>query len=299
MATDVIDYGKTFTDFWTLGGSAWLQAGESAAQTFADFAKKGYSAFDLHGSLSQASVPDLTGEAAELTRASQAMADLWSAANALSATLMGSLGEQLPAATEVDPTIAATYQKLLDPWAWLAPTSEMDKMLSRMAEGPQLADLWEIERKYALVVQAWIVLRRQSLEHSAVELDGWLSAGHAYADDLKVLPKEARRDTKALVSLWIATANSTLVETQRSERFLETQTALIRATTELKVAQRDLVEYYGERFGFPTRTELDDVHRTVTELRREVRAMRRHQDSTEDSGREDLQDALQSKPEGI
>ena len=75
--------------------------------------------------------------------------------------------------------------------------------------------------------------------------------------------------------MWTDTAKRVLLEAQRSERFLQTQVAQIRASTELRVAQRDLVEYYGERFGFPTRTELDDVHRTVTELRREVRALRR------------------------
>jgi hypothetical protein len=41
------------------------------------------------------------------------------------------------------------------------------------------------------------------------------------------------------------------------------------------MAQHELVEFYGERYGFPTRRELDDVHKTVTELRRELRALRR------------------------
>jgi hypothetical protein len=52
---------------------------------------------------------------------------------------------------------------------------------------------------------------------------------------------------------------------------------MIRATTELRIAQQELVEHFGKQYGFPTRTELDDVHRTVTELRRELRAIRRDQ----------------------
>ena len=77
--------------------------------------------------------------------------------------------------------------------------------------------------------------------------------------------------------LWTETANQQLLETQRSEPFLQTQAAMIRATTELRMAQQELVEHFGKQYGFPTRTELDDVHRTVTELRRELRAMRREQ----------------------
>ena len=44
---------------------------------------------------------------------------------------------------------------------------------------------------------------------------------------------------------------------------------------ELRLAQQELAEFYSEMFGYPTRTELDDVHRTVTELRRELRAFKR------------------------
>jgi hypothetical protein len=66
-----------------------------------------------------------------------------------------------------------------------------------------------------------------------------------------------------------------LLEMQRSEAFLEAQARSIRASTELRMAQHELVEFYGERYGFPTRRELDDVHKSVTELRRELRALRR------------------------
>jgi hypothetical protein len=49
----------------------------------------------------------------------------------------------------------------------------------------------------------------------------------------------------------------------------------LKASTDFRLAQRELAEYYSEMFGYPTRAELDDVHKTVTELRRELRAMKR------------------------
>jgi polyhydroxyalkanoate synthase subunit PhaE len=82
---------------------------------------------------------------------------------------------------------------------------------------------------------------------------------------------------KAVLALWAATANRQLLETQRSEPFLATQAAMIRASTELRMAQQELVEHFGRQFGFPTQAELDDVHRTVTGLRREMRTMQRAQ----------------------
>ena len=78
-----------------------------------------------------------------------------------------------------------------------------------------------------------------------------------------------------MLALWVETANTTLLETQRSEAFLKTQRETLKASTDLRLAQRELAEYYSEMFGYPTRAELDDVHKTVTELRRELRALKR------------------------
>jgi hypothetical protein len=119
-------------------------------------------------------------------------------------------------------------------------------------------------------------LRRRGLEHNAVVLEAWLQAGRSFAEQLtKIEPKPL--NAKAALTLWTEIANQQLLESQRSEPFLQTQAALIRATTELRVTQQELVEHFGKQYGFPTRTELDDVHRTVTELRRELRAMRQEQ----------------------
>jgi hypothetical protein len=109
-------------------------------------------------------------------------------------------------------------------------------------------------------------------------LEAWVRAGREFSDQLaaqKGADADGGLDSKALLALWTETANRQLVETQRSDDFLQTQTAMIRASTELRLAQQELTEHFGKQYGFPTRTELDDVHRTVTELRRELRAIRR------------------------
>jgi hypothetical protein len=62
---------------------------------------------------------------------------------------------------------------------------------------------------------------------------------------------------------------------QRSESFLKSQREMLKSSTDLRLAQRELAEFYSETYGYPTRAELDDVHRTVTELRRELRALKR------------------------
>jgi hypothetical protein len=266
------DYSKAFTDFWTAQGQALINAQEEAAKALAEGMKAAAS-----GKLPMLPdmPPNLSASATDLAQASKSVMDLWTAATAM----CGKLATTIPAKSGGNGIMEATFRKMVDPRSWMGATGEMDDVLGRMAEGPRFADLWEAERRYAGVLQAWMNLRRRGFEHSAVVLEAWLQAGRLFTQQLAAGAGANARglDAKAALALWTATANQQLLETQRSEPFLQTQAAMIRAVTELRMAQQELVEHFGKQYGFPTRTELDDVHRTVTELRRELRAMRREQ----------------------
>ncbi len=276
-----LDYAKAFTSFWTAQGYAMKQAQEQTGKALTE----GMQALAAGTFPTIPGAPtDLSDEVTDLTRAGLSMMEMWSAATAL----YSELATTFPTAGG-DATVEATLHKIIDPRNWMAGTGEMDDVLGRMAEGPRFADLWEVERRYARVLLAWMNLRRRGLEHNAVVLEAWLRAGRRFTEQLagsattyKQAPGPQTAgtqvpDAKAALALWTETANRELLESQRSEPFLQTQAALIRATTELRMAQQELAEHFGKQYGFPTRTELDDVHRTVTELRREMRALRREQ----------------------
>ena len=265
------DYSKPVADFWTAQGQAFMVAQQQAGKALAEGMQTVAS-----GTLpAMPELPtDLSASVADLATAGQSVMEMWSAATAMS----GKLATALPASAAGDTTtVELTFRKMIDPRSWLGATGEIDEVLGRMAEGPRFADLWEVERHYARVLQAWMTVRRRSLEHSAVVLEAWLQAGRRFAEDIAGRAGKEAPDVKAVLALWAETANRQLLETQRSEPFLATQAAMIRASTELRMAQQELVEHFGRQFGFPTRAELDDVHRTVTGLRREMRAMQRAQ----------------------
>jgi hypothetical protein len=261
---DIFEYGKALTDFWTLGGKALLSGQESAYRAFTDNMSK-ISAGGL-------SMPHLQTESADLASAGQAFMTLWRSA----AELSTALNAKLPGDSEDEAASALVFRKMFDPRAWMSGTGELDEMLQRMAEGPRFADLWETERKFTRVFRAWLLLRRCSLEHTTVVLEAWLKAANNFSEQLAALKaKGQHKTTKEMLMLWVDLANQRLLETQSSDRFMQSQSALLKASTDLRFAQREVTEYYGQMFGFPTRTELDDVHRTVTELKRELRALRR------------------------
>jgi hypothetical protein len=263
------DYSKALTDFWSAQGQALMKAQEQAGAALAQsMAAMTSGKFPVMPNMPS----DLSAGASDLANAGKSMMELWSAATSAA----GKLATSLPKFVDADSVVEATFRKIADPRSWMGGTGEMDDVLGRMAEGPRFADLWEAERRYGGVLQAWMNLRRRGLEHNAVVLQAWLRAARLFAEQIAARGTDAKPlDAKGALALWIETANQQLLETQRSEPFLQTQAAMIRATTDLRMAQQDLVEHFGKQYGFPTRTELDDVHRTVTELRRELRAMRR------------------------
>ena len=236
--------------------------------------------------------PNLAFDAGEIGKAGQALAELWTAASDLAAALARRLPQPAPqgadaAATQAgaDSTVAATLRRMVDPRVWLGAGDDMEEALQRMAQGPRFADLWDNERRFAGVFGAWMALRRRGLEHQAVVLEGWTTAAGRFAERLGERAAAAAAaggeasppvlSPRAALDLWIETANRALLEMQRSERYLESQAQLLKASTELRLAQQAVAEHYGRMFGLPTRTELDDVHRTVTELRRALRATQR------------------------
>jgi len=265
------DYSKAVTDFWTAQGQALMRAQEQAGAALAQGMKAATSGkFPM-----QPEMPgDLSAGATELANASKSVMELWSAA----AAVCGKLATAVPTTAGGDEVVEATFRKIVDPRSWIGGTGELDDVLGRMAEGPRFADLWEAERRYAGVLQAWMNVRRRGLEHNAVVLQAWLQASRRFTEQLAGRSaSDTKLDAKTALALWTETANRQLLESQRSEPFLQSQAAMIRATTALRMAQQELVEHFGKQYGFPTRTELDDVHRTVTELRRELRALRREQ----------------------
>jgi hypothetical protein len=267
---------------WALGGKAFLEAQQQALRAM----REGAAAMTLPGAAPGACAlgdgvgvgppgfPNLAFDAGEIGKAGQALADLWASANDL--TTRAGAAAAAGAPTRTRPCRPA-LRRIVDPRVWLGAGDDVEEALQRMAQGPRLADLWDTERRYAKVFQAWMTLRRRGLEHQAVVLQGWTTAARRFADRLAELSSKgeapATQRTRSTSGsgprtgrCWRCSAPSATSTPRRR---------LLKASTELRLAQQEVAEYYGQMFGLPTRTELDDVHKSLTEMRRELRATQR------------------------
>lgn len=244
-------------------GELWSRGARSFAEAQAN----------LFGALNTAAGPAPVPDLAAAQAAHSAYAKAWADAQAVAAGFTGSLG----ARADQDPVAAEVLAKVFDPRGWLSASSEIDAALTRLTDGPQFADLFQVERKFAALAAAWTTLRRRNLEHNTLMLEAWTRATGAFSKAVNARAEagEPLDSARALMALWIETANEVLVETQRSDAFLKSQRESLKAATDLRLAQAEIGEYYSQMFGYPTRAELDDLHKTVTELRRELRALKR------------------------
>jgi hypothetical protein len=257
---------QALAQMWGRGGKEFAAAQQNM---FAEMAKRmAEAAVQPAGS-----TPASFFQPQELTSANEAFASVWKSALKVSQSITRTMDQ----GKKPDPLVSELMSKLFDPRVWFSSLGGMDEVLQRMAEGPRLADLWDTERKMLDVFNAWTALRRRSIEHNTVMLEAWMRAAGSFAKTLneRVDRKETLGSWRELLALWVETANTALLETQRSEKYLESQREILKASTELRLAQQALAAFYSEVFGYPTRAELDDVHRTVTELRRELRALQR------------------------
>jgi len=180
-----------------------------------------------------------------------------------------------------DKQTAELLKKIMNPQEWLTVTGYSDRTVQQLVEGPQFADIGQMEAKFATLFRAWSDLRSRSLNQSTQQLSAWASAAQEFTEKLLAEAKDGPLESRQrMVALWVDIANRRLFELQRSPEYLKNQRELLRASTAFKRAQTELSDQFGEAFGIPTRSEIDDLTKTVASLKREIRADQRKRKQT-------------------
>ena len=170
---------------------------------------------------------------------------------------------------------ADTMKKLFDPAEWKRAGSHFDMGLEKLTEGPSYATLWDLDKKMLTVQKLWME-RAQAVERYWEIVQGaWARASERFMKALNDPKGSPITSGRQMLDLWLDTANKALLEMHRTPEFLEAQRKMTRSSTEYRLAEREIAEAFCEMHHIPTRTEMDEMQRVVTELRRELRALRR------------------------
>jgi len=161
-----------------------------------------------------------------------------------------------------------------DRWSGTGPGA-FDAGLRQVLEGPKYAMLFDLDRKLLALRQLASQRDKDVAAFHAILLKAWNAALERFSSSVASTKVHAPPTWRDMADRWLAVVNDTLIEAQRSEAFVEAQRKMLRSASDHRLQERKIAEAWCDAFHVPTRTEMDEMQRTVAELRRQLRALER------------------------
>lgn len=152
-----------------------------------------------------------------------------------------------------------------------------ERSFGRLLESPRMGFSRELEEKLLRGFEAWGEVRRASADFQLLLSDIWTDV---FAHVLRELIARGQSDKPIqslhdLLQCWTGVADRQLEAAFGGEPFLQAQRRLFNAAMRYRLHEQQIVELSMKSSYLPTRSEIDEVHRGLYELRREVKALRK------------------------
>ncbi|MBW4605738.1 MAG: hypothetical protein KME22_00580 [Hassallia sp. WJT32-NPBG1] len=120
---------------------------------------------------------------------------------------------------------------------------------------------------------AWINIYVASFDYQLVLLD--VSARAFQEAILELQSCGTVENWQQFLQVWSRIFDRIFAETFRSEHVLQIQGKLLNASMKLSLDQQQLIEMFLKMNNLPTRTEVDEIHRSIYELKKEVKSLKK------------------------
>ncbi len=167
-------------------------------------------------------------------------------------------------------------RELFTPARWSGTgIGSFDAGLRQVLEGPKYAVLFDLDRKLLSLKQLASQRDKDVAAFHAIMVKAWGTAFERFSSSVTSASSQEPATWRGMANRWLAVVNDTLIEAQRSEAFVEAQRKMLRSASDYRLQEQKIAEAWCEALHVPTRTEMDEIQRTVTELRRQLRALQR------------------------
>jgi len=163
--------------------------------------------------------------------------------------------------------------------------SAYKQTLGRLATSPNLGMTREFNARLMEGFDAFTVLNLANAEYMAVVSEIWESAFKQFGEDLANLVEKGEKieNVRDLVTFWTRGAENVFLKAFRTERYTLAQGKLLNANMQYRISQRRIMEKTLDAFDMPTRTEVDEAHRRIYELKKEVKALKKQMAELQDT----------------
>lgn len=196
----------------------------------------------------------------------------------------------------------AEAQKLAQPWlsAWwqtpvfmsklngadhAAATNEFmqlfhaafEQTMGRALMAPSIGLTRELNEKVSKAFDLWLENQQAQTTYQLLVGEAWIDAFQALMKKLVDMAQkgETITDQRHFLRIWVDVADEVFIELFHSEAYAAAQSAYVNSNMTLRRQQRELLEVWLRQNDMPTRTDLDEAHHQIYELRKEVRALKK------------------------
>lgn len=147
----------------------------------------------------------------------------------------------------------------------------------RYLSAPAVGYTREFHEKATRGFEAWVEYQRAQSDYQTELLDTGFDAFETLLGELVERGEEEKEvgSLRELFNLWVDTAEKAYFELFSSDAFAEVQGRLVNASMLFQTRQREIQEEMLDLTGLPTRSEADQIHKHVYDLRVELRYLKR------------------------
>lgn len=152
-----------------------------------------------------------------------------------------------------------------------------EQTMGRALMAPSIGLTRDFNEKVTKAFDLWLANQQAQTTYQLLVGEAWVDAFQAMMKKLVEMAQkgETISDTRHLLRIWVDVADEVFIELFHSEAYAAAQSTYVNSNMTLRRQQRELLEVWLRNNDMPTRSDVDEAHRQIYELRKEVRALKK------------------------
>ena len=144
-------------------------------------------------------------------------------------------------------------------------------------QSPNLGYAREFNNKLLKSFDAGINFSKANFDYQILLLDVWLKASEGLMRELASSEEkgETVQNWQQLLQVWSSVFDGVFLQMFRAEDALEVRGNFLNSATLYRLYPQQLMEVFLKMYGLPTRSEVDEIHHSIYELRKEVKGIKK------------------------
>lgn len=150
-----------------------------------------------------------------------------------------------------------------------------ERTFGSVLQSPNFGYTREFNHKLLKGFEAWINFSKATFDYQGVLVEVWMKAFEELMRELASSEETGKtvQNWQQLLQVWSRAFDRVFAQKFGSENAVEFQGKFLSAAMTYKFQQQQLMEVFLKMYDLPTRSEVDEIHRNIYELRKEIKSL--------------------------